>query len=36
MGGGGGGNPAVSSSPELSPDIPLLDESSAARKKHKD
>lgn len=32
MGGGGGGNAATSSIPELSPDIPLLDESSAANR----
>lgn len=30
MGGGGGGKAAASSNPELSPDMPLLDESSAA------
>lgn len=30
MGGGGGGKAAASSNPELSQDVPLLDESSAA------
>lgn len=30
MGGGGGGKAATSSNLELSPDMPLLDESSAA------
>lgn len=30
MGGGGGGKADASSNPELSPDMPLLDESSAA------
>lgn len=33
MGGGGGGKAAASSNPELSPDMPLLDESSAAEGK---
>lgn len=33
MGGGGGGKAAASSKPELSPDMPLLDESSAAEGK---
>lgn len=33
VGGGGGGKAAASSNPELSPDMPLLDESSAAEGK---
>lgn len=36
MGGGGGGKAAASSNPELSPDNPLLDESSAADRKTKE
>lgn len=32
MGGGGGGKAAASSNPELSPDMPLLDKSSAAER----
>jgi len=36
VGGGGGGKDAASSNPELSPDMPLLEESSAAEGKRQE